>query len=156
MMETTKELSLVDRGTFRAWRIANIAGWGFLALVGAGFLRLSAEVGAGLVSRSLSDVYQRGQYVSYSLTVGLASTALIGLAVGSIVGGRAYRWPGIVAGCVSVLYLALTYVIEIEAAIPDRVDRWIVIGPMVLVVPLASWIARAVWFGRPRALRAGA
>lgn len=154
MMDTTKELSLVDRGTLRLWRIANIVGWGILALLAAGFLRLSVEVAAGLAQRSLTDLYRgRADYVWYSLTVGLASTALAGLAIGSIVGGRVYRWPGVVSGVVAALYCGFAYLGVLSAYVPNRVDRSIVAGPMLLVIPVAAWLARRVWLARPRALR---
>src|SRR2546430_8956335 len=104
-MNASAGLTGSDRVTLRLWRLANLAGWGLLALLAAGFLRVAAASVADLFFPS--RIYDWGMgyglpfYVRYGPVVEVPSSLVVGTAIGSVVGSRVYRAQAVTAGFVA-------------------------------------------------------
>lgn len=141
MKKTSRDLNRLDRGTLRAWRVANVVGWW---LVGAVIFNIGATLFDQLLLRKLTNVNARWQVQVAFTLVALFAAATAGWVVGSHV----YRAPGTV-GAATVLLPGLLFI-----GLTSRTV--IVLVFSALPAALATIAARIAWRRRPSALRASA
>lgn len=159
-MKASESLTGSDRATLRLWRVANVVGWAIVALLAAGFLRVVAASIADLFFPSRifnwGDGYGLLFYVRYGPFLEAPASLAIGIAIGSIIGGRVYRAQAVTAAVVAALYAAagFTYVDRFDHLLPRPGDRLLVLVPLAATIPVATWVAHRVSQRRPRALRA--
>ena|SRR6266545_3761822 len=140
-MKTSRDLDRLDRGTLRAWRVANLVGWWF---VGAAIYNVGGVLVHQLLLRKLANVSARWQVqVAFTLVALFAAAT-----AGWVVGRHVYRAPGFIGAATvllpSVLFIGLTsrtVIVLVFSALPTAV---------------ATIAARIAWQRRPSALRAGA
>ena len=140
-MKASRDLDRVDRGTLRAWRVANLVGWWF---AGAAIFNVGGVLVDQLLLRKLANVNARWQVQVAFTLVSLFAAATAGW----VVGRHVYRAPGTVGAATvllpSVLFIGLTLrtvIVLVFSALPTAV---------------ATIAARIAWQRRPSALRAGA
>jgi hypothetical protein len=152
MMDTTEQLTGLDRWTLRLWRIGNVVGWSVAALLVSLFFRLGVEAAAGFFHHSFADSTTARDYVVFAFTVEAPASVLCGSAIGSLLGARVYRRPDVVAGAVSGLYAALLYLAKLTYP-ASGAERGLAAAAMLVAVPISIWLARQASRARPRALR---
>ena len=143
----TDDLDALDRGTLRLWRALNLIGWGLIGAV----------VGAVVVGIAVIAVSAR----SSDAPVGPIEAPIVFLlvlvlgpaAVGHVVGGHVYRWPGWVAGAAVTIPGLLTL---LGAPVSSSAEVAYLIGVPGLAAAVAVVVARRVYQRRPRALQARA
>jgi hypothetical protein len=158
-MKGSGSLTGSDRATLRLWRVANVVGWGIVAVVAAGFVRVVAASVADLFFPSRIFNWGSGYgllfYVRYGPYLEVPASLAVGIAIGSIIGGRVYRAQAIVAAVVAALYAVplFRYVDRFAHLLPRPGDRLLVLVPLAATIPVAAWVAHRVSRKRPRALR---
>jgi hypothetical protein len=137
-MKTSRDLDRLDRGTLRAWRVANIIGWWF---IGAAIYNVGGTVVDGLLLRKFGNVN-----VGWQVWVAFALVSLFAAAsAGWIVGRHVYRAPGTV-GAATVLLPGVLFILLTPRTV-------IVLVFSALPAALATIAARIAWRRRPSALR---
>ena len=146
-------LNLLDRGTLRAWRVANLLVWTGLAILAEVILWFAAWAAVHLYAPALRD-----SNVAYVLLVGLASSGLAGLAAGSLIGTHVYRWPAAlsaVAGLALVLVIALLVGLQATAPTLARVFSALVAVPFAVLAARVTSRHRQWTRGSARATAGG-
>ena len=115
-----ERLNVADRTTLRLWRITNVVGWSLFSIASALFLRRGFEAGASLIRHSLLDVYDWTGYGQYALLVLVPSSVLCGCWIGSVIGGRVYWRPGLVAGVAATMFAAATWLVMFSVMTPHH------------------------------------
>jgi hypothetical protein len=116
----------LDRATLATWRTVNVVGWGGAALAAALVIhtvgdqlsrRYMGTFGGGMNTRPARGFGATWQYwgPKYGLRAGVA--ILAGLAIGLILGTKAWRRPVALAGAVAAVYVLLAW-FAIEKSIP--------------------------------------
>lgn len=138
------ELSTLDRGTLRAWRITNLVGWG-VAGSGACLLVLIAIV---MLGRVLPE-FDPAPWIA--VPVSLIELAIAPAAAGLVVGAHVYRSPGLIAA-IAVVLIGMLFVASISVAGDAAV---LLIGSAVVALEAGfAWVVAGWrWHKRPRALR---
>jgi hypothetical protein len=150
-MKASRDLDRLDRGTLRAWRVANLVGWWF---VGAAIY----NVGGVLVERVLLNKIETVNVGWQAHISSLLVSIFAAMTAGWVVGGRVYRAPGFV-GAATVLLPDVPFIL-LSSALSPSVGA--LVGALVVLVfsaPLAAVAtiaARIAWQRRPSALRAAA
>jgi hypothetical protein len=139
-MSTKRDLGVVDRGTLRFWRVANVVGWSLGALlVGAALSFLMSVLFVDILDALMDGVVPGWIQVLTTSLVG-------GAAMGAVIGSRVYRWPAVVAVAVCIVFL---YVLPISFMLPLWLsNRALGYALSALVVPSA--VAVAVYRYRKR------
>ncbi len=150
-MKTSRDLDRLDRGTLRAWRVANLVGWWF---VGAAIYNVGGVLVHQLLLRKLANVSARWQVqVAFTLVALFAAAT-----AGWVVGRHVYRAPGTV-GAATVLLPGVLFILLSSALSPSvgaLVGALVVLVFSALLAAVATISARIAWQRRPSALRAGA
>jgi hypothetical protein len=142
---TNEDLSLLDRGTLRTWRAANLVGWG-AAGAGADLLLLAALV--VVPARFASAIPSPLEFVL--VFVGVAAS---GLGAGWVVGSHVYRWPALVSGIATATLAVLVALTFVPVGYLGGVAA--VLAGAIPNVAAAALAAGYRWRRRPAALRAG-
>lgn len=145
-----ERLNVADRTTLRLWRITNVVGWSLFSIASALFLRRGFEAGASLIRHSLLDVYDWTGYGQYALLVLLPSSVLCSCWVGSVIGGRVYRRPALVAGVAATVFAAATWLVMFSVVTPHYTFiRLLNAGFLILCVVIAVVVAQRIAKGHP-------
>lgn len=99
------DLSRLDRATLAVWRFANASVWTVAALLAAVVIHLAF---VGLMRHPAIDLYP---HVPYQFLASAGLSLLIGLAIGGIIGVRAWRWQPALAAVASCAYVAVALVL---------------------------------------------
>ena len=143
-----ERLNVGDRTTLHLWRIMNVAGWSLFSLASALFLRRGFEAGASLIRHSLLDVYDWTGYGQYALLVLVPSSVLCGCWIGSVIGGRVYRRPALVAGAAATVFGVATWLVMASVSSPHHTFiRLLNAGFLVLCVVVAVVVAQRITKG---------
>ena len=141
----TDDLDSLDRGTLRLWRALNLIGWGLLGGV-------VGTVVVGIVVISVSARSTGSPVGPIELPIVFLLVLVLGpAAVGYVVGGHVYRWPGWVAGAAVLIPGVLTLV---GVPVSSSAEVVYLIGVPGLAAAVAAVVARRVYRRRPRALQA--
>jgi hypothetical protein len=143
-MRNTDDLDRLDAATLRAWRSMNLIGWG-----------LAGAVVATLAGLAINVVNEQLYLQGHGNVLVLPGLILAGIAGGSLIGARVYRWPGTVAFVAimasSVIWIAWESITHQVALGAVGIAVELVFS---LVVALPATIAgRVVWRHRPASLR---
>jgi hypothetical protein len=140
------KLGFVDRATLRTWRVANVAGWSVVALLGALVLRMGFESGAAALDKGFADAYALRQQVEYLATVAVPAQIVCGLFIGMLLGSRVLRAPVWTAGILSVLFAVVTvWVLGTSNLFPFGFRMWMYVVltlPTLIAVVTARRVAR--------------
>ncbi len=143
-MNGTEDLDTVDRATLRVWRVINILGWSFVALVIGYFGNWVAMNAASATANLFGGVWPAPPLMA------VLYAALVGAVIGSIIGLRVYRSPAAAAGVVA--FLAGGLFPQVTILFGSFLVGSVLTG--VAEVGAAMAVAQAVWSRRPAALRA--
>lgn len=163
-------LAPLDRRTLAFWRTSNIVGWAASALAVAYAMHwIAAEYSGRYFAQAALDhkwEWTTGWFVLPSFAFRAAVSVMIGIAVGLIVGGRAWRRQAVVAASAATAYaLIAIYLLSIHPgatetyrAGPQQIlvtgprlahgfgghgaSGWIYDGLTLLTVPVAAAVAR--------------
>jgi hypothetical protein len=140
-MNASRDLSVLDRATLRAWRAGNLIGWGFVGgAIAIGILFVASRV----VQHVALSIGSRALLASLAMSVAAGSVA------GAVIGAHVYRWPGTTAA-VAVAVPFVPYTFAASHLGPSELLLQLLFLLPVLLPPAV--VARIVWRGRPRALR---
>jgi hypothetical protein len=140
-MNASRDLSVLDRATLRAWRAGNLVGWGFVgAVIAIGMLVVTNRV----VQHVAWSIGSRALLASLAMSIAAGSVA------GAVIGARVYRWPGTTAA-VAVAVPFVPYTVAASQLGPSDLFIQLLFLLPVLIPPAV--VARIAWRRRPRALR---
>jgi hypothetical protein len=138
-----ERVSLIDRSTIRAWRIANLLGWTALGVVAAVYFRFAGEAAATLLFRSQGMGISGNLPLGFGAAIAVPSSVVAGVAAGTLVGGRAYRWPVILSGTAGTI-AALVWWLMYTGAF--SVHGAVGLGTALVMVPVAALAGRRAWW----------
>ena len=145
-----ERLNAADRTTLHLWRIMNVAGWSLFSLASALFLRRGFEAGASLIRHSLLDVYDWTGYGQYALLVLVPSSVLCGCWIGSVIGGRVYWRPALVAGVAATMFASARGLVMFSVDTPHYTFIRVLNALFLVLCPvLAVVVVKRTAKGRP-------
>jgi hypothetical protein len=133
-------VTLLDRGTIRTWRVVNVVGWTSLGFVAALFFRYAGEAAAMLLFRSQGVHAFDYLPIRMGAVVAVPSSVVAGAAAGTLIGGRAYRWPIALSALATTLAAVAWWLLW--SSPPSGTRALVGLGTALVMVPIAVLSAR--------------